>query len=93
MTHRYEKSGLELLLVTPEILDGCRNIAALCKANHDEHNYDLMCQVVSIMTKYPAVVKTIKEIMALENIAAEALTKSAQYKEQLFPVIESKGKD
>lgn len=80
-----EKSGLDLLIVTPEMLQGLDTLAGMSKAAGDSHTGDFIIQVKTALVKYPAFAKHAREMAGLQRIAAKALNDSADFIEQLLP--------
>ena len=81
----HEKTGPELLTVTPELLQGIETLASIYKHNHDEHNYNFMTLTKTVLSKYPVMVKECHHLASKCRDLAADLLKVADFAEQIFP--------
>jgi hypothetical protein len=88
MLTKHDKKGPELLIVDESMLIGCDNIANMFKAQHDEHNYDFMQSVKTALVKYPVIAKQNNEMAAMMRTTAKALIDSADFTEQILPLLQ-----
>jgi hypothetical protein len=88
MTSKREKNGLELFIVSDEMLAGVETLALQFKKAGDNHTYDFLMSIKTALSKYPVAAKHANEMATLERAAAKALTEAADYKEQLFPQVD-----
>jgi len=79
------KSGPELQTVTPEMLQGLENLAAMAKQAGDNNMYDFLTLCKTALSKYPVLSAHVKEMAILNRLAAKALTDAADFMEQLVP--------
>jgi hypothetical protein len=87
MTAKHEKNGLDLFIITPAMLQGLDTLAAQFKKAHDEHNYNFLTTIKTALSKYAVISTHVNEMASLERAVAAALKKSADFEEQLFPII------
>ena len=94
MSTKHVKNGLDLFIVTPEMLTGLETLALQFKEINDNKNYDFLMTIKTALSKYAVIAQHVTEMAALERAVACALKKAADFSEQLFPVSRKmKGQD
>ena len=92
MTGKIEKTGLELFIVTDELLQGMENCAAIAKKQGDRHNALLFTNAKIGLSKVPSITPKIHKLTMELRERAKELNNTADHLELLFPQVKSQEK-
>jgi hypothetical protein len=90
MLTKADKTGPELFIVTPEMIQGVKNLAGIAKKHGNINTADFLTGVATGLTKVIAITKHVHEMAAMEKVIAKALNDAAGFAEQLYPMVSEK---